>query len=175
MPVINIKASINNQIFNFNGSDNFTEILSENNIKFEDICDLPFKIYESSQNIHEYFVYTNIETVEDLLGFLDHIKNFDTLEDLWTDLDSDSQNNILEKLGIPTDWLPFDEESVNLLANSPFEAIRRFHFGNTNWNDDYIRLNNLNNFETTDELPTVDFTDQGHRKLILKTWLEDNY
>lgn len=175
MPVINIKASINNNIFNFNNSYNLAELLHDFNLKLEDVDHLPFKIYESSYNIHEYFSLTSIETVGELLGFLDYIKLFDTVEDLWNDLDSDSQGMILEKLDIKRDWLPFDEENVNLLVDNPYEAIRSFYFGNTNWNDDYIRINDLNNFETTSDLPTVDFTDPKHRELILKTWLEDNY
>lgn len=58
-------------------------------------------------------------------------------------------NEHYENLGYHDDMIySFDEDTINEIFTSPFEALRACHYGDVNFTHDYFRFNGYGNIET---------------------------
>ena len=88
---------------------------------------------------------TTIQKLEQLLK--DHLINEGLLEGLVSDLNS--WDGSLESIR----YYSNDEEFFELFfSNKPMEAVRATHYGEYNYNDNYVRFNGYGNLESVDNL-----------------------
>lgn len=119
----------------------------------------PYDIY-GSHNLTEKEQLENIQDAYEKENLYEA-----SLEDIFNQLDSDYQENII-------DWVPFDDDFwETYFKDDPYEAARATYFGNIqNWNDDYIRFNEYGNLETTHRI-NYDLYDTE----ILEAWLKQTF
>ena len=108
---------------------------------------------ESDEEYHEAMIKFN----EDI----SYIENL-TIEEIYNELDNKDNFHI-------NDWYYFDEDFFDDFNIPAYEAARATHFGDVNWNHDYISYNAYGNFVTTDELDWEAEEDE-----IVETWIEEN-
>lgn len=108
---------------------------------------------ESDEEYHESMIKFN----EDI----SYIENL-TIEEIFNELDNKDNFRI-------NDWYYFDEHFFDDFGIPAYEAARATHFGDVNWNHDYISYNAYGNFITTDELDWETEEDE-----IVEAWIEEN-
>lgn len=108
---------------------------------------------ESDEEYHEAMIKFN----EDI----SYIENL-TIEEIYNELDNKDSFHI-------NDWFYFDEDFFTEFGISAYEAARATHFGDVNWNHDYISYDVYGNFVTTDELDWEAEEDE-----IVEAWIEEN-
>lgn len=108
---------------------------------------------ESDEEYHEAMIKFN----EDI----SYIENL-TIEEIYNELDNKDSFHI-------NDWFYFDEDFFTEFGISAYEAARATHFGDVNWNHDYISYDGYGNFVTTDELNWEAEEDE-----IVEAWIEEN-
>lgn len=108
---------------------------------------------ENDEEYHEAMINFN----EDI----SYIENL-TIEEIYNELDDTDRFNI-------NDWYYFDEDFFTEFGISAYEAARATHFGDVNWNHDYISYDGYGNFITTDELDWEAEEDE-----IVEAWIDEN-
>lgn len=108
---------------------------------------------ETDKEYHKAMIKFNdiIEYIEDL-----------TIEEIYNELDNKGNFYVSE-------WYMFDEYFFDDFGISAYEAARATHFGDVNWNHDYINYDIYGNFVTTDELDWEAEEDE-----IVEAWIEEN-
>ena len=108
---------------------------------------------ESDEEYHEAMIEFN--------EHISYIENL-TIEEIYNELDNKDNFHI-------NDWYYFDEHFFDDFSIPAYEAARATHFGDVNWNHDYISYNGYGNFVTTDELDWEDEEDE-----IVEAWIDEN-
>lgn len=108
---------------------------------------------ENDEEYHESMIKFN----EDI----SYIENL-TIEEVFNELDNKDNFRI-------NDWYYFDEHFFDDFCIPAYEAARATHFGDVNWNHEYINYNAYGNFVTTDELDWEAEEDE-----IVEAWIEEN-
>lgn len=104
--------------------------------------------YELVEYNFDYKIFDVIKGLKlsQLNRFAELVSEFSTIEDVIHALDDTSG------LECAT-WCDFNEEFFDISFSSKMEAASATYFGNIrSWNDDYIRLNDYANLETTKEI-----------------------
>lgn len=145
----------------YNSTDNIPKNIDYiEYVEFE-IKDHTFKLH------HPNFLIDDICPFDELLPkffeFIETIKN-QTLCELYNQL---LETNHLDLRS----WYKFDNDFFTLFEIKPYEAVKATYLGNIkSLNDNYIRYNAYDNFETTNEL---DYKTEANE--ILEQYIEENF
>lgn len=90
------------------------------------------------------------------------IGELETAEDFYNDLD----NNY----GILPIIYDFEEDVLNEMFDSPYDAICASYFGKVNFNDNYFILNPYNNIETLPDIPY-----EAYSESIIDQWYYERF
>lgn len=119
--------------------------------------------YESSSNCGTYLVNSNNEILLYRLDkLLNRLEDLDTAEDFYLDL-NDTSDIFYDE------YYDFDEDTINEIFLSPYDALRACFFGNVYFTDDYFKFDGYGNIKTVNEIPYDDYDEA-----IMERWIEEN-
>jgi len=79
-------------------------------------------------------------------------------------------NELENNYGILPIVYEFEEDVINEMFDSPYDAICASYFGKVNFNDDYFILNPYNNIETLPDIPY-----ESHSESIIDQWYYERF
>jgi hypothetical protein len=100
-----------------------------------------------------------------LKDYLKEDINGEELRDMVNNVNS--ENGYLEQYQV----YDFDENTINDVFSSPFEALRSATFGEVSFNDEYFRFNGYGNIETISEYSLLKELEDD-KDNIIETWLD---
>ena len=153
----------NKQVFEgWNNQQAYTDFYNS----IEDLTeyDATIEDYESSSNCGTYLVDKNKTfNFYDLNNLLERLEDLDTAEDFYLDL-KDTSDIFYDG------YYDFDEDTINEIFQTPYEALRACFFGKVHFTDDYFKFNGYGNIETVNEIPYDDYMED-----IINKWIEENF
>ena len=93
---------------------------------------------------------------------LNRLEDLDTAEDFYLDL-NDTSDIFYDE------YYDFDEDTINEIFSSPYDALRACFFGNVYFTDDYFKFDGYGNIKTVNEIPYDDYDEA-----IMERWIEEN-
>lgn len=108
----------------------------------------------------EEFKETTLDVFDELI---DKVDILETAEDFYNELEDTSDV-------FDSEFYEFNEETINEIFSSPYDALRACFFGEVCFNDDLFTFNGYGNIVTMNELP---FSDYGYS--IIKQWISENF
>lgn len=114
------------------------------------------------------FLIDETESLWQLNKLAKALKDYDTLEDVFNDVDDK------ESLNLPVFLANSLEELIEMLGVDPVEAARATYFGKIqNWIDDYFFINKVGNFESMNEYQFQDML-KNSADNIIKQFKKEN-
>lgn len=132
------------------------DYLEDYNVLIED--------YSSDSNCGSYlfdeFKETTLDVFDNLIELIDGLE---TAEDFYDTLD-DTSDIFYEP------YLDFDEDTINEIFKTPYEALRACYFGKVSFNDPLFTFDGYANIKTVSEIPYDERTEE-----IIKQWIYENF
>lgn len=120
--------------------------------------------YEAPFKISEY------DSIYTLNNLAEALENYDTIEDVFNLLDSQSKQNMY----LPDYMTESLDELITELGIDPVEAARATYFGKIqSWDDDYFFINEVGNFESMSEHQYQEMLN-NHASEIINQFKEEN-
>ncbi|WP_455043365.1 hypothetical protein [Granulicatella adiacens] len=153
----------NEQVFEgWNTNEDYQKLIDDIFSSDLDLIDYNVKIedYESLNNcgcyLLEEFENTDLETLEKLLELSDGLES---AEEFYNEL-NDTSDIFYEP------YLDFDEDTINEIFKTPYEALRACYFGKVSFNDPLFTFDGYANIKTVSEIPYDERTEE-----IMKQWM----
>lgn len=103
----------------------------------------------SSEHLPEKEIYMHGQNESKLLAYAYAIEENEDLHALFNALSDTSELTCAE-------WMPSEEETINMWFSNPYEAVRATFYGNFRFSDGFVKLDGAGNLESTHRLPYED-------------------